>query len=112
MTAHLQRFCVVRLSEDAIADLHRLGKKDPHIVRTVFKKMLLLERSTNAGEPLLGALLGFRKLIVGDRDWRIVWRVTADTSWGGTGEDREGVASTCWTRSKPHGRVSSCPAVF
>ncbi|MDJ0314343.1 hypothetical protein [Arthrobacter sp. H35-D1] len=70
---------MVRLTEDAVADLHRLGKKDPQIVRTVFKKMLLLERSTNAGDPLLGALIGFRKLVVGDRDWRIVWRVTADT---------------------------------
>ncbi|WP_113718228.1 type II toxin-antitoxin system RelE family toxin [Arthrobacter dokdonensis] len=62
-----------------MADLHRLGKKDPYKVRTVFKKMLLLERSPNAGEPLLGALIGFRKLVVGDRHWRIVWRVTADT---------------------------------
>ena len=79
MTPHPQRVCVVRLTEDAIADLHRLGKKDPQIVRAVFKKMLLLERSSSAGEPLLGALIGFRKLVVGDRDWRIVWRVTADT---------------------------------
>jgi len=80
VTTHPQRVCVVRLTEDAVADLHRLSKKDPQIVRTVFKKMLLLERSTNAGEPLLGALIGFRKLVVGDRDWRIVWRVTADTN--------------------------------
>ncbi|WP_186759925.1 type II toxin-antitoxin system RelE/ParE family toxin [Arthrobacter alpinus] len=79
MSPHPQRVCVVRLTEDAVADLHRLTKKDPQIVRTVFKKMLLLERSPNAGEPLLGALIGFRKLVVGDRDWRIVWTVTADT---------------------------------
>ena len=68
MSPHPQRACVVRLTEDAVADLHRLGKKDPQIVRTVLKKMLLLERSTNAGEPLLGASIGFRKLVVGDRD--------------------------------------------
>lgn len=79
MTEHPRRACVVRLTEDAIADLHRLGKKDPEIVRAVFKKTLLLERSPNAGEPLLGARVGFRKLVVGDRHWRIVWRVTADT---------------------------------
>jgi mRNA interferase RelE/StbE len=79
MTEHPQRACVIRLTEDAIADLHRLSNKDPHIVRTVFKKMLLLERSPDAGEPLLGALVGFRKLVVGDRHWRIVWRVTADS---------------------------------
>lgn len=80
MTTHPKRVCVVRLTEDAVADLHRLGKKDPHFVRTMFKKMLLLERSPNAGDPLLGASIGFRKLVVGDRHWRIVWRVTEDTA--------------------------------
>ncbi len=74
------RLCIVRLTEDAVADLHRLHKKDPQIVRAVFKKMLLLEKSPEAGEPLLGALVGFRKLVVGDRDWRIVWRITEDAS--------------------------------
>lgn len=74
------RLCIVRLTEDAVSDLHRLHKKDPQIVRTVFKKMLLLEKSPEAGEPLLGALVGFRKLVVGDRDWRIVWRITEDAS--------------------------------
>lgn len=74
------RLCFVRLTEDAVSDLHRLHKKDPQIVRAVFKKMLLLEKSPEAGEPLLGALVGFRKLVVGDRDWRIVWRITEDAS--------------------------------
>ncbi|WP_309080729.1 type II toxin-antitoxin system RelE/ParE family toxin [Zhihengliuella sp.] len=73
-----ERKCRVRLTEDAVQDLHRLQRKDPEIVRKVFKKMLLLERSPQAGEPLLGNLLGFRKLVVGDRDWRIVWRETRD----------------------------------
>lgn len=70
--------CRVRLTEDAVSDLHRLHRKDPNIVRAAFAKMLLLERSTSAGEPLMGALVGYRKLIVGDRDWRIVWRETTD----------------------------------
>ncbi|MER8025906.1 type II toxin-antitoxin system RelE family toxin [Glutamicibacter protophormiae] len=74
------RLCIVRLTEDAVSDLHRLHKKDPQIVRAVFKKMLLLEKSPEAGEPLLGALVGFRKLVVGDRDWRIVCRITEDAS--------------------------------
>lgn len=74
------RLCIVRLTEDAVSDLHRLHKKDPQIVRAMFKKMLLLEKSPEAGEPLLGALVGFRKLVVGDRDWRIVWRITEDAS--------------------------------
>lgn len=68
----------VRLTDDAVSDLRRLQKKDLQIVREVFKKMLLLERSPSAGKPLLGALVGFRKLVVGDRDYRIVWRETTD----------------------------------
>lgn len=51
---------------------------DPQIVRWALKKMLLLERDPEAGEPLHGALIGWRKLVVGDRDWRIVWRVAHD----------------------------------
>lgn len=75
-----RRPCRVRLTADAVADLERLRRRDPEIVRTVVKKMLLLERSPEAGEPLLGALVGFRKLVAGNRDWRIVWRVTEDTA--------------------------------
>jgi mRNA interferase RelE/StbE len=69
---------VVRLTEAAISDLHRLIRKDPQIARWCLKKMLLLERDPDAGEALLGGLIGFRKLTVGDRDWRVVWRVTHD----------------------------------
>ncbi len=47
------RPCRVRLTEDAVADLQRLEKKSPQIVRDVFAKMLLLEPSNQAGEPLL-----------------------------------------------------------
>jgi len=38
----------------------------------------MLERDPEAGEPLKGGLIGYRKLVVGDRDWRIIWRVTHD----------------------------------
>lgn len=70
----------VRLTGPAIADLQRLISKDPQIVRWALKKMLLLERNPYAGESLLGNLMGWRKLTVGDRHWRIVWRVTKDSS--------------------------------
>lgn len=70
----------VRLTDPAIADLQRLIAKAPQIVRWALKKMLLIERNPNAGEPLLGSLIGWRKLVVGDRNWRIVWRVTKDAS--------------------------------
>jgi len=69
----------VRLTAPALSDLEALLKKDPQIVRWALKKMLLLERSPEAGEPLLGQLIGWRKLTVGDRDWRVVWRVSTDT---------------------------------
>jgi mRNA interferase RelE/StbE len=68
----------VRLVEPAVEDLARLVRRDPQIARQVLKKMLLLERDPRAGEPLLGALIGFRKLTVGDRHWRIVWRLRTD----------------------------------
>jgi mRNA interferase RelE/StbE len=72
----------VRLIDPAVADLKELLKIDPQIVRQVFKKFLLLERNPNAGAPLLGQLIGWRKLTVGDRHWRIVWRVTTDAVLG------------------------------
>lgn len=53
-------------------------KGDPQVVRWALKKCLMLERDPEAGEPLKGGLIGYRKLIVGDRDWRVVWRVTHD----------------------------------
>jgi mRNA interferase RelE/StbE len=72
--------CVVRLTEPAFADLRTLMGLDPQIVRWALKKMLLLERDPQAGEALHGALIGWRKLVVGNRDWRVVWRVTHDVA--------------------------------
>lgn len=74
--------CVVRLTDDAVEDLRSLFKADPQIVRWALKKMIQLERGPNAGEPLLGGLIGYRKITVGDRDWRIVWRVVQDDVGG------------------------------
>ncbi|HQZ86649.1 MAG TPA: type II toxin-antitoxin system RelE/ParE family toxin [Actinomycetota bacterium] len=70
--------CVVRLTNGALNDLRNLFKADPQIVRWALKKMIHLERDPNAGEPLLGGLIGYRKITVGDRDWRVVWRVEQD----------------------------------
>lgn len=70
--------CVVRLTDDAVEDLQDLFKADPQIVRWALKKMIQLERDPNAGDPLLGGLIGYRKITVGDRDWRVVWRVVRD----------------------------------
>ena len=70
----------VRLTGPALADLEALVRKDPQIVRWALKRMLLLERNPEAGEPLLGHLIGWRKITVGDRNWRVVWRVTSDAN--------------------------------
>lgn len=70
--------CVVRLTDDAVEDLQTLFKADPQIVRWALKKMIQLERDPNAGDPLLGGLIGYRKITVGNRDWRVVWRVVQD----------------------------------
>lgn len=69
----------MRFTDPAFADLQRLARKgDPQVVRWALKKCLLLERNPEAGEELRGGLIGYRKLTVGDRDWRIAWRVTHD----------------------------------
>jgi mRNA interferase RelE/StbE len=47
-------------------------------VHWALKKMIQIERDPNAGDPLLGGLIGYRKTTVGDRDWRVVWRVVQD----------------------------------
>ena len=70
---------VVRFTDAAIADLEQMARKgDPQVVKWALKKCLMLERDPEAGEALRGALIGYRKLAVGDRDWRVVWRVTHD----------------------------------
>jgi mRNA interferase RelE/StbE len=69
---------VVRLIEPAFEDLRALLRLDPQIVRWAVKKMLLLERDPEAGVELHGMLIGWRKLTVSNRDWRIIWRVTSD----------------------------------
>lgn len=69
----------MRFTDAALADLTGMVRKgDPQVVRWALKKCLMLERNPEAGEELRGALIGYRKLTVGDRDWRVVWRVTHD----------------------------------
>ena len=68
----------VRLTDPAINDLEALKKSNRNALRWALKKFLLLERDPEAGRPLHKELQGWRKLTVGDRDWRIVWRVTFD----------------------------------
>jgi mRNA interferase RelE/StbE len=69
---------VVRLTEPAFADLVALNKANTPALRWVLKKLLLLEKKPLAGEALRGPLIGYRKITVSDRTWRVVWRVTHD----------------------------------
>jgi mRNA interferase RelE/StbE len=68
----------VRLIDPAVRDLEDLARHNPQALRWSLKKMLLLERDPYAGEELHGDLIGWRKLVVGNRDWRIIWRATTD----------------------------------
>ena len=68
----------VRLTDPAINDLEALKKSNRNALRWALKTFLLLERDPEAGRPLHKELQGWRKLTMGDRDWRIVWRVTFD----------------------------------
>jgi mRNA interferase RelE/StbE len=70
----------LRFTEGAFDDLVVLQKKNRQALQWAMKKFVLIERNPEAGAPLGGGLHGFRKLTVGDRDWRIIWRVTYEQS--------------------------------
>ncbi|MGH9089735.1 MAG: type II toxin-antitoxin system RelE family toxin [Acidimicrobiales bacterium] len=68
----------VRLTDPALDDLDHLARTNAPVLRWALEKLLLVYRDPEAGEPLHKELAGWRKLVVGDRDWRVIWRVTFD----------------------------------
>lgn len=66
----------VRFTAKAVEDIANL---DGSVQPRVLKKILLLEQNAEAGQPLgkKGGtqLTTLRKLVVGNRDWRIVYRI-------------------------------------
>lgn len=106
----------VRLTDAAATDLQRLATHNHQALKWALKKMLLLEESPEAGEPLLGGLIGWRKLTVGDRDWRIVWRPTTDQDSKPVIEIAEiwavGARSDAEVYAEMATRVASMPAGF
>lgn len=67
----------VELIDEAIGDLAGLAESGN--LRQFFKKLLEIEAGgAKAGEPLGRNLVGWRKLTVGNRNWRIVFRVDKD----------------------------------
>jgi mRNA interferase RelE/StbE len=64
----------VELIDEAIVDL--ADHAEGGMLRQFFKKLLEIEENgANVGEPLGKELVGWRKLTVGNRNWRTVFRV-------------------------------------
>ncbi len=72
----------VRLTEDAREDLHDLDGAARVVVLKGLKKLQTdpEKRGSPLGSKLSGNLTTFRKLVIGDRDYRIVYRVDPDGS--------------------------------
>lgn len=67
----------VELIDEAVVDL--ADHAESGNLRQFFKKLLEIEASgAQAGEPLGRNLVGWRKITVGNRNWRIVFRVDKD----------------------------------
>jgi len=64
----------VELIDDAIADLAKHAESGK--LKAFFRKLLEIEaKGSVAGEPLGRDLVGWRKITVGNRDWRIVFQI-------------------------------------
>jgi mRNA interferase RelE/StbE len=67
----------VELLDDAVVDLARQAESGK--LKLFFKKLLEIEqKGAEAGEPLGRDLVGWRKITVGNRNWRMVFRVDRD----------------------------------
>jgi mRNA interferase RelE/StbE len=67
----------VELTEDALSDLVRYAASGN--LPLFLKKLLRLEAvGKEAGLPLGGNLSGYRKIVVGDRTWRIVFNTNPE----------------------------------
>jgi mRNA interferase RelE/StbE len=74
----------VELIDDAISDLAKHAESGQ--LKAFFTKLLEIEqKGSEAGEPLGRDLNGWRQITVGNRDWRIVFRV----------DKQEEVATVC-----------------
>ncbi len=67
----------VELTDDAVADLARYVETDV-FPRLLAKLVRLEEVGKDAGQPLGRDLAGWRKIVVGDRNWRIIFTTDPD----------------------------------
>ncbi|MDS1272487.1 hypothetical protein RIF23_19550 [Lipingzhangella sp. LS1_29] len=65
----------VVLTADAVDDLRRIG---PQAAPTVLRGILPLEDNPELGYPLGGELTGWRKLLVGQGSWRVIYHAVRD----------------------------------
>jgi mRNA interferase RelE/StbE len=75
---------LVELVDEAVEDLGRYAETGN--LQLFLKKLLRLEQyGKDAGLPLGGSLTGWRKIVVGDRNWRIIFTTnvqeTVATVW-------------------------------
>lgn len=67
----------VELIGEAVEDL--VGYARSGNIQLFLKKLVRLESiGAQAGEPLGRSVMGLSKIVVGDRDWRIVFRMSDD----------------------------------
>src|SRR5579862_3159384 len=67
----------VELIDEAVEDLNRYAESGN--LALFLKKLLRLEEvGKDAVQPLGGRLTGWRKIVVGDRNWRIIFTVDAE----------------------------------
>jgi mRNA interferase RelE/StbE len=63
----------ITFTDAALDDLRRLGSG---VAPQVLKKIVILLDDPEVGLPLGGPLTGLRKLVVGRKHWRVVYRLT------------------------------------
>lgn len=65
------------LTQDALEDLNRYSASGN--LKLFLKKLVRLEEEgPDVGRPLGQGLVNFRKIVVGDRDWRIIFSMNED----------------------------------
>lgn len=69
----------VELIDEAVDDLERYSRSG-NLAMFLSKLVRLEEVSKEAGLPLGRGLTGWRKIVVGDRDWRIIFSMDANAS--------------------------------
>lgn len=74
----------VLLIDEAVADLHRYAASG-NLKLFLAKLVRLEDHGADVGVPLGRELATWRKIVVGNRDWRIVFRV----------DEEEGIATVC-----------------